>query len=79
MQQGDDWEKRAVLSGPFTRAGEPADEQQIDMFSTDNDIYTVAAGDMTGDESMRREGMHRRCCARRRSPALPAHCRPYRV
>ncbi|OEV28997.1 hypothetical protein AN219_18855 [Streptomyces nanshensis] len=49
MQHGDDWETRSVLSGPFTRGGEAADEQQIDMFTTDNDIHTVAAGDMTGD------------------------------
>jgi hypothetical protein len=49
MRHGDDWEHRAVLFGPFTRAGEPAREQQIDMFTTDNDIYLVTAGDMTGD------------------------------
>lgn len=49
MRHGDDWEVRSVLSGPFTRAGAPAAEQQVDMFSTDNDIFAVAAGDMTGD------------------------------
>ncbi len=49
MRHGDDWEFRAVLFGPFTRAGAPADEQPIDMFSTDNGILAVAAGDMTGD------------------------------
>jgi FG-GAP repeat protein/VCBS repeat protein len=49
MRYGDDWETRSVLSGPFTRGGAAADEQQIDMFTTDNDIATVAAGDMTGD------------------------------
>lgn len=49
MQYGDDWEFRSVLSGPFTRDGEAADEQQIDMFTTDNDIYITTAGDVTGD------------------------------
>jgi len=49
MRHGDNWEIRSVLFGPFTRAGDPADEQQINMFSTDNDIFAVAAGDITGD------------------------------
>ncbi|WP_314175716.1 FG-GAP repeat protein [Streptomyces winkii] len=49
LEHGDDWEMRSVLSGPFTRDGHAADEQQIDMFTTDNGIETVAAGDMTGD------------------------------
>lgn len=49
MRYGDDWETRSVLFGPFTRSGAPASEQRIDMFSTDNDIYTLTAGDMTGD------------------------------
>ncbi|MFC4495905.1 FG-GAP and VCBS repeat-containing protein [Streptomyces ovatisporus] len=49
MLHGDDWEFRSVLSGPFTRAGVPADEQQIDMFSTDNSISAIVSGDMTGD------------------------------
>ncbi|NLU76356.1 hypothetical protein HCC61_27620 [Streptomyces sp. HNM0575] len=49
MQHADDWESRSVLRGPFTRGGEPAGEQVLDMFTTDNDMYTVAAGDMTGD------------------------------
>ncbi|MCM2577812.1 FG-GAP and VCBS repeat-containing protein [Streptomyces meridianus] len=49
MQYGDDWETRSVLFGPFNRSGTPASEQRIDMFSTDNDIWTLAAGDMTGD------------------------------
>ncbi|RAJ66767.1 FG-GAP repeat protein [Streptomyces sp. Amel2xB2] len=49
MEHGDDWEQRSVLSGPFTRGGEDAGEQRIDMFTTDNDIHTVAAGDVTGD------------------------------
>ncbi|WP_419996707.1 FG-GAP-like repeat-containing protein [Streptomyces boninensis] len=45
----DDWEQRAILSGPFTRAGVPASEQQVDMFTTDNAIDQVVAGDYTGD------------------------------
>ncbi|GGO56991.1 hypothetical protein GCM10012287_51860 [Streptomyces daqingensis] len=49
MRHGDDWEFRSLLTGPFTRSGEPADEQRIDMHSTDNSISSVAAGDMTGD------------------------------
>jgi hypothetical protein len=51
MRHGDDWETRSVLRGPFTRGAhaQPAGEQRIDMFTTDNDIYMVAPGDMTGD------------------------------
>ena len=49
MQNGNDWETRTVLFGPFARSGAPASRQDIDMFSTDNDIFTLTAGDMTGD------------------------------
>lgn len=48
MRHGDDWETRSVLTGPFTRSGTPAGEQQV-VFSTDNDILTLTSGDMTGD------------------------------
>ncbi|SCK38832.1 FG-GAP and VCBS repeat-containing protein [Streptomyces sp. WMMB 322] len=49
MQHGGDWESRSVLFGPFTRDGKAADEQQIGMFTSDNDIFVTTAGDMTGD------------------------------
>lgn len=49
MWRGDDWELRSVLFGPFTRAGAAASEQQVDMFTTDNSITAITAGDMTGD------------------------------
>nr|WP_240929582.1 FG-GAP-like repeat-containing protein [Streptomyces coryli] len=45
----DNVEERAILYGPFTRSGQPASEQQVDMFTTDNDIDQVTAGDVTGD------------------------------
>jgi hypothetical protein len=49
MRHGDDWEMRSVLFGPFSRTGTPAREQQVDMFTTDNSIFAITAGDMTGD------------------------------
>ncbi|MFB8085831.1 FG-GAP and VCBS repeat-containing protein [Streptomyces sp. NPDC055992] len=49
MLRGDDGEQRSVLYGPFTRAGEPAREQRIFMFSTDNTMSNTAAGDFNGD------------------------------
>ncbi|MEU2251398.1 hypothetical protein [Streptomyces sp. NPDC019224] len=49
MLNGDDGERRSVLYGPFTRAGKPAREQGILMFSTDNYMSNTAAGDFNGD------------------------------
>lgn len=49
MGHSDDWDLRSVLYGPFTRAGAPAREQQINMFSTDNYMSNTAAGDFNGD------------------------------
>ncbi|KUJ67153.1 hypothetical protein ACZ90_30410 [Streptomyces albus subsp. albus] len=39
----------SVLFGPFARNGAPAREQQVDVSSGENQMWTVAAGDMTGD------------------------------
>ncbi|MCC5032878.1 FG-GAP repeat protein [Streptomyces sp. WAC 00631] len=49
MEYGPDWDVRSVLRGPFSRAGEPAGVQNLTLFSTDNSISAIAAGDMTGD------------------------------
>lgn len=49
LHHSDDWETRSVLNGPFTRSGRPAGEQRLEMFTSDNDIQTLAVGDMTGD------------------------------
>lgn len=49
MSHSDDYDLRSVLYGPFTRAGAPAREQQVTMFSTDNSIISTAAGDFNGD------------------------------
>ncbi|MFD7428007.1 FG-GAP and VCBS repeat-containing protein [Streptomyces sp. NPDC059818] len=49
MLHGDDGDFRDVLYGPFTRAGAPAREQRINMFSTDNTMSDTAAGDFNGD------------------------------
>ncbi|WP_328920011.1 FG-GAP and VCBS repeat-containing protein [Streptomyces sp. NBC_00208] len=49
MSHSDDYDLRSVMYGPFTRAGAPAREQQVTMFSTDNSIISTAAGDFNGD------------------------------
>lgn len=49
MSHSDDYDLRSVLYGPFTRAGAPAREQQLTMFSTDNSMISTAAGDFNGD------------------------------
>ncbi|MFE7031244.1 FG-GAP and VCBS repeat-containing protein [Streptomyces sp. NPDC057621] len=49
MRNGDDYDYRAVLHGPFDRTGAPAREQQMVVFSTDNTISSTAAGDFNGD------------------------------
>ncbi|WFB11257.1 VCBS repeat-containing protein [Streptomyces sp. LX-29] len=49
MRHGADGEQRSVLFGPFDRSGAPAREQRLNMFFSDNDLWMVTAGDMTGD------------------------------
>ncbi|MFJ4499819.1 FG-GAP and VCBS repeat-containing protein [Streptomyces sp. NPDC088864] len=42
-------EQRSVLYGPFKRSGEPAREQRVTMFSSDNFMSNPAVGDFNGD------------------------------
>ncbi|GGV26122.1 hypothetical protein GCM10010277_07490 [Streptomyces longisporoflavus] len=49
MRNGDDYDYHAVLYGPFDRAGAPAREQQVKVYSTDNSINSTVAGDFNGD------------------------------
>ncbi|WP_404195718.1 FG-GAP and VCBS repeat-containing protein [Streptomyces tauricus] len=49
MGNGDEYDYRNVLYGPFDRTGAPAREQRLMVFSTDNTISSTAAGDFDGD------------------------------
>ncbi|WP_406458879.1 FG-GAP and VCBS repeat-containing protein [Streptomyces sp. NBC_00876] len=49
MSHSGDWDLRSVLYGPFTRAGAPSREQEVNMFDTDNSMSNTAAGDFNGD------------------------------
>nr|AFB35615.1 EsmT3 [Streptomyces antibioticus] len=49
MGNGDDYDYRSVLYGPFDRSGTPAREQDLMVFSTDNTLSSTAAGDFDGD------------------------------
>ncbi|WP_432020204.1 FG-GAP-like repeat-containing protein [Streptomyces sp. 1222.5] len=49
LSDGEDYDVRTVLYGPFGRDGAPAREQQLTVFSTDNTICSTAAGDFNGD------------------------------
>ena len=49
MRHGDTWNPYSVLFGPFTRTATSASEQKIDLLTTDNSIFAITAGDMTGD------------------------------
>ncbi|PKT71025.1 hypothetical protein CW362_21010 [Streptomyces populi] len=49
LRNAEDYDLRGVLYGPFGRNGEPARDQQLNAFSTDNTMCTTAAGDFNGD------------------------------
>lgn len=49
MRNGDEYDDHNVLYGPFSRAGAPAREQVVKVYSTDNSINTTATGDFNGD------------------------------
>ncbi|MFF3612961.1 FG-GAP and VCBS repeat-containing protein [Streptomyces sp. NPDC002580] len=49
FHNSEEYDFRTVLFGPFGRDGAPAREQELNMFSTDNMMCTVASGDFNGD------------------------------
>ncbi|MER5481471.1 FG-GAP and VCBS repeat-containing protein [Streptomyces sp. NPDC002734] len=49
MRHGDEYDYHDVLYGPIGRDGVPAREQQLLVYSTDNNINSTAVGDFNGD------------------------------
>jgi hypothetical protein len=49
FHNAEDYDLRTVFFGPFGRDGAPAREQELNVFSTDNTICTLATGDFNGD------------------------------